>query len=619
MISTCDAGAPPGLVEATARNNQGITRGPCPRQCGGLRAQRRIAGSRLAWRCGCGKRSPVVDAGTRRPTRASAWGVLVCGLCGLLSISHPACPESSGGSQAERPPLVVVLERSELGAGHAGVEGLRDGRWYGVRRGADGRAALTCCSRNGVHEVWVPCAWVTPVLDEQVSISREWFRVSELVGDSEDATLSRSLLQDLRNEVRSVVNRPGEPQTQLAQISHLLFVRRGFQHVPYGGADYWRAQTVLASRRGNCLGLSLLYIAVCEGVINDLALVLAPRHAFVRYRRAGDRIDLETSQRGESIDMPKALGPHAQRCRGPSHFRALSHPEVVAVLLTQAAEALVRLGEYRRACELCARAVEIMPWCERPYTTWGNALSNLGHGAAAVVKYREALTVNPSDPIAYCNWGVRLADHDAHAEAIAKFRQASRLDPSYGHTWFAWARMLDDLGRKAEAAEKLLVAARHRQQSAEASCQLATMLCRYGLWRKSIPVFSQVLAEEPGNVTARMNRGAALVESGRFGAACDDLRRVIQDSPKHAKAYYNWGLALAHMRQRSAACLKFQKAISLQPHFPSAYRVWGTMLRLMGRREEAAQKLRRAARQDPSLLPAIRDELRAMEDRSGDR
>src|SRR4030066_132980 len=80
----------------------------------------------------------------------------------------------------------------------------------------------------------------------------------------------------------------------LAALNRVLFVEEGFTYdCVAGNPDNYLLDRVMKNKRGNCLGLTTLYLLLAERLSLPLHGVYVPSHCFVRYEDGGGRINSE--------------------------------------------------------------------------------------------------------------------------------------------------------------------------------------------------------------------------------------------------------------------------------------------------------------------------------------
>ena len=95
---------------------------------------------------------------------------------------------------------------------------------------------------------------------------------------------------------------------KIAAINELIFFEMGFRFPPHSTYSdsidlFTFLPTVLEERRGVCLGVSTLYLAIAQRVGLPLEIVTPPGHIFLRYKEGegSEEINIETTMRGVHI------------------------------------------------------------------------------------------------------------------------------------------------------------------------------------------------------------------------------------------------------------------------------------------------------------------------------
>lgn len=97
---------------------------------------------------------------------------------------------------------------------------------------------------------------------------------------------------------------------------------------------------------------------------------------------------------------------------------------------------------------------------------------------------------------------------------------------------------------------------------------------------KALASFDRALAAQPRLSEARLNRGIALLQLGRFAEASAELARVFGDesSPVRADAAYHNAIALDRLGRAKDAETWLDRALALSPRFDAAL-LYAGMLR----------------------------------------
>ncbi|MBI3725088.1 tetratricopeptide repeat protein, partial [bacterium] len=262
-----------------------------------------------------------------------------------------------------------------------------------------------------------------------------------------------------------------DPWERLAVMNDFFFDDEGFRAEaivdPERRLDDLHLARVLARRRGHCLGLSVLYLALGDRAGLPLFGVSCPRHFFVRYDDGkGTRINLEMTLQGAST--PDSY--YMERYRiSPLHVDQglylgnLAKKQVLVELLNNrancywdqgdAARASRDLDRVARASRSFApgffargflafekgdvstavselrRAIAIDPFYTRAYLHLAYAYLKAGSLEKAEVELVRAIDLDPQSALAHTNLGRVHARRGKQEAAIASHRKALELDP----------------------------------------------------------------------------------------------------------------------------------------------------------------------------------------------
>jgi len=193
-------------------------------------------------------------------------------------------------------------------------------------------------------------------------------------------------------------------------------------------------ESVLARRKGNCLGLSLLYLALADRLGIPFRGVYVPSHCFVRYEGNGARVNVEFAESGATWGDDRYRREFRITPDRP-YLRSLSPTEMLGVFLKTLGAGYSRKGREEDALRLYEEAGRLYPGLPDVHYNAGVSLQKLGRHEEAIRKYRLALTLDPEMAAARDNLSILLAGKGRYEEAIAEARRAVELEP-----WNAAAR-----------------------------------------------------------------------------------------------------------------------------------------------------------------------------------
>lgn len=114
-------------------------------------------------------------------------------------------------------------------------------------------------------------------------------------------------------QIRARLAENASERDKIRAINDFIFGEMGFRFPPHSlyAKDidlYTFLPSVLDSRRGVCLGVSILYICLAQRIGLTLQMITPPGHIYVRYcEREGEEVNIETTARGVHIDSEEYL------------------------------------------------------------------------------------------------------------------------------------------------------------------------------------------------------------------------------------------------------------------------------------------------------------------------
>lgn len=203
--------------------------------------------------------------------------------------------------------------------------------------------------------------------------------------------------------------------------------RFSYDRVP-GDPENFLLGSVLSRKQGNCLGLSMLYLALAEKLSVPFRGVCLPSHCFVRYEGKGGARNVEFALRGERWPDDRYRSEFRIGAGRP-YLQSLSGAEMLGVFLKSLGAAYSKKGREEDALRLYDEAVRLFPGLPEGHFNAGVSLQRLERIDEAAGKYRVALSLDPDLAPARDNLGVLLAIRGDFAGAIAEGVRAVALEP----------------------------------------------------------------------------------------------------------------------------------------------------------------------------------------------
>jgi regulator of sirC expression with transglutaminase-like and TPR domain len=216
------------------------------------------------------------------------------------------------------------------------------------------------------------------------------------MGDSSQRKTAEGTLDQVAARAERRLRAGESPERALGAA---VFEEMGFsREVDDVDPRFMHLSAVLADRRGSCLGLGALFLALGErlGPAHgfEVAGVLVPGHFFVRV--AGHNVEL--LRRGE--EMPDDWYRERYRIPDgtPAYLRPLSPPEVLAVFDYNLGNHLTTEGRFDEAIAAYGRATAAFPQMAEVQASLGRVWQLSGALERARAAYEAAHAANPKLP-----------------------------------------------------------------------------------------------------------------------------------------------------------------------------------------------------------------------------
>lgn len=182
-------------------------------------------------------------------------------------------------------------------------------------------------------------------------------------------------------------------------INAVVFGELGYaREIDSGATRFFQVSSVLRDRRGSCLGLGALYLAIAERLGAPLDGILLPGHFFVRTRGPGAH-NVELLRRGEAMPddwYQKKYGPWPGA--GSAYARPVTVSELGAIHWYNRGNDLRASGDLAGAEQAYARAAREFPDFAEAHASLGALEQRRGALSEAASSYRQAARAWPELP-----------------------------------------------------------------------------------------------------------------------------------------------------------------------------------------------------------------------------
>lgn len=261
-----------------------------------------------------------------------------------------------------------------------------------------------------------------------------FFRYSEQGGNDISATpwngaAVEKELSRLAERVRPALGSATTGEQVVDAFNRVLLREEGFAYDGAAGdPENFLLGSVLSRKKGNCLGLSMLYLALAERLSVPFRGVCVPTHCFVRYEGKDGARNVEFASRGEYWGDERYRREFRIGASRP-YLRSLDGNEMLGVFLKSLGAAYSKKGRDEEALRLYADAIRFFPGQAEGHFNAGVSLQRVGRLGESAAEYRLALTLDPDLAPARDNLGVVLAMQGMFPDAIAQALRAVELEP----------------------------------------------------------------------------------------------------------------------------------------------------------------------------------------------
>ncbi len=233
-----------------------------------------------------------------------------------------------------------------------------------------------------------------------------WDRADMLALQSEEIDLARAILinqfehaQDKNVQIRQceasldlmtlqiMARLPKNPtdEQKIEAITHFIFYEKKFRFPPRSTSVkdidfYTLLPSVLDSRMGVCLGVSILYLSIGQRMNLPLEIITPPGHIYIRYKTAEKTINIETTARGTSPPSKTYLSLNTRK------LEEKPIKEVIAYVLVNQASITWQNEEHEKGVEFYKQA---LLWAENNLEI--KTLLGYAYLAAGKIKQGESL------------------------------------------------------------------------------------------------------------------------------------------------------------------------------------------------------------------------------------
>jgi tetratricopeptide (TPR) repeat protein len=241
-------------------------------------------------------------------------------------------------------------------------------------------------------------------------------------------------------------------------------------------------------------------------------------------------------------------------------------------------------GRYDDAIRRYRAALGLRPDYVAATVNLGNIFLELNQLDEAVKSFNAALAIDANNAAVHYGLGQIALSRRAYAEAVTHFEKTLSQTPSANRVHYSLAMAYRGLRNadkvKTHLAQQGTVGVRvtdpvvDRLQDLIAGERLYLSRGKVAFeaqrYADAAVEFRKAVAAKPDSVTARVNLGAALSQTGDLSGAVEQFEAAIRIEPEKANAHYNLAVLLARQNKHSEAIAHLYSTLKAEPGDVSA-------------------------------------------------
>ena len=450
--------------------------------------------------------------------------------------------------------------------------------------------------------------------DDEVDLATAVLISSELWSDNwsqiVNGRIYLSRLDDMTLEIRDMLDTEGVGMDfrAIPVINKYLFGDRGFKSISEANdPNSLFLHTVMDKKEGYCLGLSILYLSICERLGLPLYGVVVPGHFFVRYDDGRVRFNIETTSKGgNASDVHYEKKFRVPRLNGRSiYLKNLTKIQTLGCFFNNLGNSYSDVGDIESALVAFERAVEINPALSESRANLGNIYLKKGQVTKAINEYQAALDINPNDAKTHNNLGNAYTQRGSLGYAVSEYSRAIGLDPNFvdGYKNLAlvyskqqrYGRAIAELKKAivlglaeagcysqlgdiygqmedyGQAITQYKKALSIEHDFLDAHSGLAICYNKLGMVEDEIWQYKMILAIKPDVLSALVNLGNAYFGQNKYKVAIEHYKKAVLLEPREPMVYYNLGAAYSNSEDYEQAVAAYLKAVEIDPAIGDAH------------------------------------------------
>lgn len=440
-----------------------------------------------------------------------------------------------------------------------------------------GEAELANAGKGGLHAR--SFEQVLRYSESDIDIGTAALLLSERGGVQVDMRRSRQMLDDMAEVIlRRLEEKKIRPDFRAIEvINKYLYEELRYSAVDKADdAENLYLDSVLKNRKGYCLSLSILYLAIGERIGLPVYGVVVPGHFFVRYDDGVRRYNIETTSNGNIAPDEHYINTFnvPTQSYNSIYMRNLTNRETLSCFLNNLSNVRQAKGDIDGAIADLETALQLSPGLSTASSNLGNLYVKKGWLQRALQQYNRAIQLNPNESKAYHNRAGVYSSLERRWDAIRDYDRAITLDPNLLDAY----RGIADAYRLEKYYPEALVRLHRARQlwpdNADLITQMADIYRESGDIEKAIANYQQALKKTPEDLRSLFGLGLSYDQNGQTDKAIEAYRKAVitkgkqEDREFKRLSLFNLGNAYIGKKQYDSAIASYKLALAMKKDDP---------------------------------------------------
>ena len=314
------------------------------------------------------------------------------------------------------------------------------------------------------------------------------------------------------------------------------------QGIPINPAELF-LHGMLASKRGYCMNLSLLYLVIANRLDIPLYGVPLPNHFFVRYESGGTRINIEATDGG--MTLPDSFYQKRFSLPEPKGstfiMRNIGKKPTLGAYFSNVGMVYYKSKKSETAVFYLDLSTRINPESIEAHNNLANIYSETGQMEKSIRHYQLALKADPNNLSTLYNLGLAYRQSGQAEKAIETFLQVVQIDAFYGPGHQALVNLFLAKRQYFGALLHLKKLAQIDPRNFRTQIAIGKIYLRMGQHPMALKTFSHLRAQYPGKVEVLEPLAETFYRMDDFDHAIELYRYLIEHHPELLRAYIQLG------------------------------------------------------------------------------